>query len=101
MKPFRWDHLKNERLKVERRVCFEEITLAIEAGGLLDIVRHHNAAKYPQQRMLIVALAGYGYLVPFVEEADAYFLKTIIPSRKATREYLRRGEGDDQTQAID
>ena len=95
MKPFRWNHAKNERLKVERQISFEEITLAIEDGGLLDILKHRNAARYPRQRILVVAFADYAYLVPFVEEPDSYFLKTIIPSRKATRDYLHHGEPND------
>lgn len=91
MKPFRWSHEKNAQLKAERDISFEEIVLAIEADGLLDIVTHSNPGKYPNQRMLIVAIERYAYLVPFVEEADAYFLKTVIPNRKATRDYLKGG----------
>ena len=63
--------------------------LAIEAGGLLDIIRHPNSGKYPNQLVFVVALEGYANLVPFVEEPDYYFLKTVIPSRKATRDYLQ------------
>lgn len=91
MKPFRWSHEKNAQLKAERDISFEEIVLAIEADGLLDIVTHSNPGKYPNQRMFIVAIERYAYLVPFVEEADAYFLKTVIPNRKATRDYLKGG----------
>jgi hypothetical protein len=92
MKPFRWNHAKNAALKLERSVSFEEIVLAIEAEGLLDNLPHPNAAKYPNQSVLVVALDDYVYLVPFVEENSYYFLKTIIPSRKATRDYLSRFE---------
>ena len=88
MKPFRWAHNKNETLKIERNISFEEIALAIEANGLLDILQHPNTDKYPKQSVLVVAFEAYIYLVPFVEEADYYFLKTVIPSRKATRDYL-------------
>jgi uncharacterized DUF497 family protein len=91
MKPFRWSHEKNAQLKAERDISFEEIVLAIEADGLLDIVTHSNPGKYPNQRMFIVAIEKYAYLVPFVEEADSYFLKTVIPNRKATRDYLKGG----------
>ena len=91
MKPFRWSHKKNERLKAEKNISFEEIVLAIEADGLLDIVVHPNLGRYPRQRMFVVAIERYAYLVPFVEEADHYFLKTIIPNRKATRDYLKGG----------
>ena len=68
--------------------------VAIESGGLLDILAHPNLAKYPNQKMLVVASDGYAYLVPFVEEDDHFFLKTVIPSRKATRDYLNQGETD-------
>lgn len=94
MKPFRWPTDKNELLKVERGVSFEEITVAVEAGSLLEVVTHPNPAKYPRQKVMVVEVAGYAYLVPFVEEADHYFLKTIIPSRKATRDFIAK-ESDD------
>ena len=93
MKAFRWNHEKNETLKINRELSFEEITLAIEGDGLLDILYHPNQEKYPGQRILVVALRDYVYLVPFVEEADFYFPKTIIPSRKATKAYKKEKEG--------
>jgi len=92
MKPFRWSAEKNELLKLSRGVSFESIVIAIEAGGLLDIVEHPNVTKYPNQRVLVVSFDGYVYLAPFVEEPDYFFLKTVIPSRKATRDYLQQGE---------
>ena len=94
MKPFRWNPEKNEALKSERGVSFEIVVVAIGAGGLLDILAHPNQDKYPCQRILVVAADDYAYLVPFVEDGDCFFLKTIIPSRKATRDYLREGETD-------
>ena len=94
MKPFRWSPEKNEALTADRGVSFESIVVAIESGGLLDILAHPNQAKYPRQRILVVAADNYVYLVPFVEEEDYFFLKTIIPSRKATRDYLNQGEPD-------
>ena len=92
MKPFRWSAEKNELLKLSRGVSFESIVVAVESDGLLDIVEHPNVTKYPNQRVLVVSFDGYVYLVPFVEEADYFFLKTVIPSRKATRDYLQQGE---------
>ena len=92
MKPFRWSAEKNESLKLSRGVSFESIVIAIEADGLLDIVEHPNVTKYPNQRVLVVSFDGYVYLAPFVQEADYFFLKTVIPSRKATRDYLQQGE---------
>ena len=92
MKAFRWGLEKNESLKSVRGVSFESIVVAIESEGLLDIVEHPNQAKYPNQRILVVSFDGYVYLVPFVEAQDHFFLKTVIPSRKATRDYLQQGE---------
>ncbi len=94
MKPFRWSPEKNEQLMRERTVSFEQMVVAIEGGGLLDLLAHPNPAKYPNQKILVVATDGYAYLVPFVEQVDHYFLKTVIPSRKATRDYLNQGEHD-------
>lgn len=74
MKPFRWSPEKNELLKAERGVSFEQMTVAVETGSLLDVLSHPNQAKYPSQRILVIAIDGYVYLVPFVEEADHYFL---------------------------
>lgn len=83
MKPFRWSPEKNETLAADRGVSFENIVVAIESGGLLDILTHPNQAKYPRQRILVVTADSYVYLVSFAEEKDFFFLKTIIPSRKA------------------
>lgn len=94
MKPFRWGAEKNQTLKEERGVSFESIVVAIESGGLLDILAHPNQSKYPRQRVLVVSCDNYVCLVPFVEEEACFFLKTIIPSRKATRDYLKQGEAD-------
>ena len=93
MKPFRWEPEKNEQLMQERGLSFERITVAIEAGDLLQILPHQNPIRYPRQKIMIVALEGYAYLVPFVEEEEDYFfLKTIIPSRKATRDFMASRE---------
>ena len=97
MKPFRWNHDKNATLKIERGISFEEMVLAIEADGLLDELGHPNPEKYPNQSIFVIALDGYVYLVPYVEEPGYYFLKTVIPSRKATRDYLRRSNPDEKT----
>ena len=88
MDHYRWNKEKNERLKIERGVSFEQITMHIERGDVLDIVAHPNQEKYPNQQLLVVKINDYVYLVPFVENENGKFLKTIIPSRKATRNYL-------------
>ncbi len=92
MKTYRWSEKKNEQLKQSRGISFEDIVLAIESGGLLDVLAHPNPRQYPNQKVLVVAVMEYVYLVPHVEAADHVFLKTVIPSRKATRDYGRRGE---------
>lgn len=97
MKPFRWNHDKNETLKIERGISFEVVTLAIEADGLLDELCNPNTGKCPNQSVLVVAFDGYVYLVPYVEEPEYYFLKTIIPSRKAARDYLLRSNQNEKT----
>ena len=87
-KPFRWDPEKNEQLVQERGISFEQITVAVENGDLLQVFQHPNSAKYPRQKIMIVGIDGYAYLIPFVEETNYLFLKTIIPSRKATRDFI-------------
>ena len=88
MEYYKWNKEKNERLKTERGISFEQITMHVERGDLLDIATHPNQSKYPNQQILIVKINDYVYLVPFVENENGKFLKTIIPSRKATRDYL-------------
>ena len=89
MKYYSWNNEKNKRLKTERNVSFEEVVFYIERGQLLDIVEHPNQERYKGQRIFIVNINDYAYLVPFVETEREVFLKTIIPSRKATKRYLR------------
>ena len=96
MKPFRWDSEKNDQLKQERGVSFEQIAVAVETGNLLQIAPHQNPAKYPRQKIMIVQVDDYAYLVPFVEDEDHFFLKTIIPSRKATRDFIAKENPDDE-----
>ena len=88
MDHYRWNKEKNERLKIERGVSFEQITMHVERGDVLDIVAHPSQEKYPNQQLLVVEINDYVYHVPFVENENGKFLKTIIPSRKATRVYL-------------
>ncbi|MBF0486115.1 MAG: BrnT family toxin [Candidatus Omnitrophica bacterium] len=84
-----WDEVKNESLKRERNISFEEVVFWIENDGLLVIEDHPNPLRYPGQRVYIINIEGYVYLVPFVEEEGVVFLKTVIPSRKATKKYLK------------
>jgi uncharacterized DUF497 family protein len=89
MKYFSWNQEKNELLKAERQVSFEEVVLSIEMGFLLDVLEHPKQEKYKGQRIFVVNIDDYIYLLPFVENDDEVFLKTIIPSRKATKKYLK------------
>ncbi|GAB6282766.1 MAG: hypothetical protein STSR0008_15150 [Ignavibacterium sp.] len=88
MKYFEWNEEKNEKLKSERNISFEIIISQIELGHLLDIIEQPNKEKYKNQNIYVVEYEKYVYLVPYVEDADKVFLKTIIPSRKATKKYL-------------
>jgi hypothetical protein len=85
---FDWNDEKNEHLKNVRNICFEQIVLHIERGDLLGTIPHPNSKKYPNQKVFIVNINDYAYFVPFIETKNVYFLKTIIPSRKATKEYI-------------
>ncbi|MBI5756309.1 MAG: DUF4258 domain-containing protein [Nitrospirae bacterium] len=88
MKYFDWDDEKNELLKKMRGVSFEQVELAIALGDLVDRVKHPNPAKYPNQKVFLVRIEDYIYSVPYVEDDDKLFLKTIIPNIKATKKYL-------------
>jgi uncharacterized DUF497 family protein len=92
MKYFLWNQEKNELLIAERQISFEDIVLYIEKGFLLDVLEHSKPEKYPGQKVFVVRVEEYIYLVPFVENEDEIFLKTIIPSRKATKKYLKGNE---------
>ena len=88
MKHFDWNDQKNMLLKKERGVSFEQVELAIASGDLLDRVRHPNPAKYPNQKVFLVRIEDYVYSVPYVEDKEKIFLKTIIPNSKATKKYF-------------
>ena len=88
MKYFDWDESKNDILKKERNISFEIIVIQIVVGKLLDVLEHPNQKKYKNQKLFVVEYEGYVYLVPFVEDEEKIFLKTIIPSRNATKKYM-------------
>lgn len=87
MKPLRWSHEKNALLRKTRGVAFEEVAQHIQNDEILDVRKHPNQERYPHQRIFVIDLGDYVYLVPFVEDEEKIFLKTIIPSRKALKEY--------------
>lgn len=87
---YRWSEEKSRALEEDRGITFAQIVTAIEAGGVLNDHPHPNSTRYPNQWMMVVAYKGYAYLVPYaIEDGERIFLKTVIPSRKATRDYLR------------
>lgn len=88
MSLFDWNNEKNELLKYERGITFEDVVYHLNRGGLLDTIEHPDQKRYPGQRIFIVNIEGYACLVPFIEDDKAIFLKTIIPSRKMTKQYL-------------
>ena len=85
MKYYDWNESKNDKLREERDVCFEDVVVAINEGKLHDVLAHPNPAKYPKQRFYIIEIQEYIYVVPFVEDEVKVFLKTIYPSRKLTK----------------
>jgi len=87
MKSYAWNPEKNDQLKEERSISFEEVVLNIQLGNEVDIYDHPNQKRYPGQKISVVLIEGYAYLVPFIENEMDFFLKTIIPSRKATKQY--------------
>lgn len=88
MKYYDWNDEKNELLKKLRGVSFEQVVLAIVSGDMIDRVKHPNPEKYPNQRVFLVKIEDYIYSVPYVEDDEKMFLKTIIPNSKATKKYL-------------
>ena len=88
MKPINWNPDKNRKLIEERGISFEDIVFSLQSGCLFDDISHPNSTKYPSQRVFAVEMDGYVYLVPYVESDEEIFLKTVIPSRKATKQYL-------------
>jgi hypothetical protein len=88
MKHYVWNPEKNKALKKERNIGFEDVVFHIEAGDEIDILEHPNKERYPNQKISVVIIEDYVYLVPFVESDEEVFLKTIIPSRKATKHYV-------------
>ena len=90
MKYFDWDEEKNQKLKEERGISFEEVVIALDEEKILYRGDHPNQDKYPGQKIVIVEMKNYAYMVPFVEDNEKIFFKTIIPNRKATKKYLRK-----------
>jgi uncharacterized DUF497 family protein len=99
VKYFSWNAEKHAKLKAERGISFEDVVFHIERGDLLDTVEHPSLLRFGRQKIFVVLMTDYVYLVPFVEDEEFVFLKTIIPSRKATRKYLGK-EADGECRVI-
>ena len=93
MKIINWDRGKNQTLISSRGISFEDILFAIDNEKLMDDLPHPNRKKYPNQRIMMVDIENYIYAIPYIENEKEIFLKTIIPSRKATKEYLGEKNG--------
>jgi len=87
MKKFEWNDKKNDWLKKHRHISFEEIEFSLKERGLIDNIRNPNRKKYPKKNIYIIEINKYAYIVPYVEDEDKIFFKTIIPSRKMTKIY--------------
>ena len=88
MKQINWNPTKNQQIIAGRGISFEDVVFYLMQGRLLDDIEHQNAEKYPHQRVFVINIDGYAYLVPYVENQKEIFIKTVIPSRKATKQYL-------------
>ncbi len=88
MNSITWNDEKNILLKKERKVCFEDVLMSIENAKLLDIIKN-SSTNHQDQYCLVVNISNYAYVVPFVKNGDEFFLKTIFPSRKETKKYLK------------
>ncbi|MDP4610066.1 MAG: DUF4258 domain-containing protein [Opitutales bacterium] len=92
---FDWSDEKDATLRTQRGICFQDAVYAIEQGDVLAIADHPNQAAYPNQKIIYLKIEDYVYLVPYVQDGETLFLKTIIPSRKATMQYLMKGGSDE------
>ena len=88
MKLINWNKEKNIWLKEKRGISFEDVLYYLDNDKLIDDTEHPNQQKYRGQRIMVIDIKGYVYLVPYVKTEDEIFLKTMIPSRKATKKYL-------------
>ncbi len=88
MKVINWSSEKNQELIADRGVSFEDVVFYLQQGALIDDIEHPNSSKYPNQRIFVLNIDDYVYLVPYIEVRNEIYLKTVIPSRKATKQYL-------------
>jgi uncharacterized DUF497 family protein len=87
---FEWDPAKNSLLKETRGISFESVVVHLEQDALWKIAEHPNQLRYPRQQLLFVVIDHYVYIIPFERREDKLWLITIIPSRKATKNYREK-----------
>ncbi|PIY79229.1 MAG: toxin [Candidatus Pacebacteria bacterium CG_4_10_14_0_8_um_filter_43_12] len=90
MKYFDWNKEKNQKLKTERSISFQEVVIAVNEGKLIATIKHKDQKRHKHQKIYLVNISEYVCLVPFVEDSEKIFLKTIYPSRKDTKKYLKK-----------
>lgn len=98
-KSFRWDDIKNERLKRTRGISFEEVVEVLTREGPLWIEDHRRPEKYAGQKIFAVLISGYVHYIPFLETADLIILKTIYPNRKATKRFNESSARNEKKEA--
>jgi uncharacterized DUF497 family protein len=91
-----WDKEKNKRLKSERGISFEQVARIVKTSKVLDSINNPNKKRYPNQKVFIININEYVYAVPYVEDKKKYFLKTIFPSRKLSKKYLKKEKNDEK-----
>ncbi len=88
---------KNQLIIAERGISFDEVISAIREGAVLDILAHHNPSKFPNQKIYVLNINNYVYVVPFVrKDKNTIFLKTIFPTRKLTKQYFKVEDGKNE-----
>lgn len=97
---FEFEQEKSELLKNTRGISFEEIIALMDEQHILDVIEHPNKGKYGHQKIFVMLIDDYVYLVPFVKQGNKFFLKTIIPSRKARKAYLKKGGSYEKRSSI-
>lgn len=90
---FEYDPEKDQKLRQERNISFDEIIMLIHEGKLIDILDHPNQSQYAKQKIYVLDVDGYVWLIPYVQNDNRIFLKTAFPSRKHTKQYIRERNG--------
>lgn len=79
-------------MRKHRGISFEDVIAVLHTERVLDTLDNPNKKRYGNQYMYIIILNEYVYSVPFVEDEGKIFLKTIYPTRKYKKKYLKGGK---------